>query len=66
MRSTRTRRPKWARSLPARLWKHLREMQATSTPTLRQLTADVEHQGRTGLTCWECRAALRMAQEPTR
>lgn len=62
-------RPKWARNLPERLWKHLCEMQNRSTPTLRQLRADREHQRsfaeRAGKPCvWacqECREAARLA-----
>lgn len=55
-------RPKWAKGLNARLWKHLQEQQATKTPSLRQLRADVAHQEATAMTCWDCKDALALAE----
>jgi len=51
-------RPKWAKNLTVKLWKHLQEAQETKTPTLRQLREDVEFQTEKGVTCWDCKFAL--------
>jgi hypothetical protein len=53
-----TQRPKWAKKLPARLWKHLQEQQQTKRPTLRQLKEDRAFQVRHSMLCWDCKEAL--------
>lgn len=57
-----TNRPKWAKQLTAREWKHLQESQNCRMPTLRNLKSDVEWQRKGCLRCWECESALRTAQ----
>jgi hypothetical protein len=58
-----TARPKWAKKIPARLWRDLAKCQGR-TPSLARLRADVAQQtaaGRVG-HCDVCSTALRLAE----
>ena len=49
-----TKKPKWAKPLNSKQWKHLQECQQTSRPSLRQLKADREHQVANDVRCVNC------------
>lgn len=53
-------RPKWAKNIDRKTWKHLQEAQWNSKPTLKQLKLDVEHQNNICLPCVMCSHALNL------
>lgn len=60
-RTAKNQRPKWAKNLRAKIWKHLCAMSYNSRPTLRELKENLAYQTEHNISCYECREAGRAA-----